>query len=282
MGEPSKRPWSRFRGIMSSALHVGLGCETANRDPRILPEYGVSWARRPLTLAALCTLVACGGHHSNADPTQPASALVASYCAQHAQEYCTMNSNCCGSSDANCQAKLEAQCSADLAADLRPTEQFDSVVAENCLTVVRKVVATCSDDSLNAQDYSDEWWCSFLFRGLVPAGGTCTRVSECVQTEGSLPDCVLTTDTVGKCSSTPVVGPSGECSNTLCAPGLYCDKSASIPTCQPRKAAGEPCSTLLECWPPACTNGVCTPMTMTEECEGLAAMLRNASPGDSG
>jgi hypothetical protein len=39
---------------------------------------------------------------------------------------------------------------------------------------------------------------------------------------------------------------------------------------------------LLECWPPHCTNGVCTPMTMTEGCEGLAAMLAEASSGNSG
>ena len=167
----------------------------------------------------------------------------------------------------------QAQCNADLAPDLRPTEQFDSAVAEGCLSVVRKVAATCSYDSLTAQDYSNQWSCLFLFRGLVPLGGLCTRSASACKPRVRYPIASSPTETAGRCSSTPLVGPDGECSNAPCAPGLYCDKSVNIPICQPRKAAGAACTGLLECWPPSCTNGVCTPMTMTQGCEGLAGML---------
>jgi hypothetical protein len=269
----SERPWMRVRSATSSARRVGFEGEPVYRDPGIPTEYGLPRTKRLLNLAALATLVACGGH-TDAEQAPPTSALLASFCAQLAQEYCTMNHNCCGSSDASCQSKLEAQFNAESARDLGPNVEFDSAATEGCLSVVRKVAAACSYDSLTAEDYLNQRSCSFPLRGLVPQGGICTG-AECLQTGDSLAYCDLT-DGVGRCASTPLVGLGGDCSNAACAPELYCDHSTSIPTCQSRKPAGAPCSGLLECWPPSCTNGVCTPMTMTEGCEGLASRLRGS------
>ena len=87
-------------------------------------------------------------------------------------------------------------------------------------------------------------------------GGACSADDEC-------PAALKCRQEV--CSSAPVEDVGGPCKNAIdCKRGLYCAQASfgAAGTCQPPKAAGEACSTVVPCKgrcdrPDGGTSGVC-------------------------
>lgn len=139
----------------------------------------------------------------------------------------------------------QAACVADLEASAG--SGFDSLVA-------RVMAGTIGYDGAAARECFDSAMCN-----LEAAPPSCDRVFSPVLADGE--DCMLSNECIGGLCGTggvcETLPGSGEACTYACARGFFCDISASM-TCLPQLAAGEACTSSLECVSYSCDGGTCT------------------------
>ncbi len=139
---------------------------------------------------------------------------------------------------------------------------YDGTQLEACASAYQGAMTSCDLHWL-------EWAksnvaCAHLFNGKKPPGAACSGELDCNSAPGFSAYCDTTTK---RCRSYGVVGAGSPCNyygSTIryCDFGLYCDVSATTPTCKPAKALGEACDGVddFTCgYDRTCKDGKCAP-----------------------
>ncbi len=154
---------------------------------------------------------------------------------RYAEAVCAKNFQCCSAdeiapdtSEDECRDGLEVGVATLIAGAEQDDDEglvdFSEDNLERCLDAIE--AAGC--DAWPA--VANEPPCSEVVVGKVEVGGSCFDDDECVS---------------GRCSGTcqATVAEGADCTGADCGPDLYCDGSI----CQPRKAAGQVCTSFDEC-----------------------------------
>lgn len=136
---------------------------------------------------------------------------------------------------------------------------FDPLAAQAYLTEMAALVPTCGAKPL---------WYSRVFKGMVPAGGSCSYVTDdsyprvycCQPGTGCEVSSVNGDNVIASCGGLRQLGE--DCGGVGCADGLFCGYSAATTnwTCMERKPAGGSCAHETECATEFCDNGTCKPL----------------------
>jgi hypothetical protein len=207
----------------------------------------------------------------------------------YADAFCTSIGPCCAAQsyafDANlCRSTLEALLTALVRYYAgQPNVSFDEQGAGRCVSAVRAAYTACTDrDAYAAVDDSCD-----MFRGTVPAGGSCHEGFECAETASESAYCDTGVCTVEVDPSDPFDAPhaaagaacnytcddSGSCSGTggdtvtgVCwtEDGLVC---GSAGTCVSAPAVGSPCASYHCAVDAHCEGSVCVADTATGSCD---------------
>jgi hypothetical protein len=134
------------------------------------------------------------------------------------------------------------------------TVEYDARAARACVETFDGV-ASCTLTQIAATRRSLETVCGQVFRGTVPAGGTCFFNEECANrgrcdTLNCVAGCCA-----GTCVARTIVPAGGDCSavEAECVDGTACDFADATATrliCKPLLPAGASCSTADDCVSP--------------------------------
>jgi hypothetical protein len=121
---------------------------------------------------------------------------------------------------------------------------YDGVRAQACVDAINK--AGCSNDSYYALGDS----CSGVYKGLVPAGGTCLSAIECAAGNWCDQGNNAGTDGCsGTCKANTATGATCDANDPHCNDSDFCDDSTAAAVCKTRLKTGTACA------PGQCVSG---------------------------
>jgi hypothetical protein len=226
---------------------------------------------------------------ADATPTSPAGTFAAAF----ASTFCDSLAGCCrqaGFDPSPCLATVQPQVTAIFT--LRATDpkiQFDEAAGASCINAYRTALTTCTDSKLW---YQVDDFCIPVFRGTVPAGGSCTEDYQCAVEGTRRPDCsagvcipgypdaanaphgvmgdpcIATCQNAGGCSYSTQVSATAPVTATAACwtdDGVYCSPDG---ICAATPALGQTCAYSAYCGKDAhCKNGNCAADFATGACQ---------------
>jgi Dickkopf-like protein len=253
---------------------------------------------------AVCLVVAvgCGG----GDSRPSVNSTQDNVCGEVAKVACFNMYSCCsegeiektlGVSDPRtedeCKADVERLCTPSLAQrnfSLKNNRvRFDAKAMNACLSAIEAPDGTCATLSAilpwTAACMNSAWTgitadgatCNFTYEcgtDSTCAAGVCTPKPASGQPCGTGCASGLFCNNVGKCASQ--VGAGQTCtSDPQCMKGLFCDFSATSPTCTAPRDNGQPCIGNASCISNKCTPGMCANTNFTcstsAQCNGTCS-----------
>ncbi len=190
-------------------------------------------------------LVGCGGGGSS-------SVTIDNFAQKYAEALCEKNFTCCD--QAELTGKTQSQCVSDnQAAFSFLISSIKSSQAQNRASYSSTASGMCVDslkamscDEFKQGSQANMAACMALIMPKVAMGGACTQPYECVTGNCEGADSSTDPPTEGTCGPAPTVASVGaSCATAECVGGAYCDTATT--TCQPKKGAGEACTSDSEC-----------------------------------
>jgi hypothetical protein len=199
--------------------------------------------------ASTWLFLACGGE--DASGTSSAGYTLETVCDQVAPKVCELRSPCCtaagtGFDRAGCEADFKSKCNEDVKAVNAGDETFDPSGIDACLAKLPAIFAKCTLTQLDIVTTILDIRICNAFEGKKGEGASCTRNSECQQSDDSN-TFVSCNDQTKLCTRLTVANLGDGCGATtgaVCDQGLYCDAPVitSPGTCKTATAKGQSCA----------------------------------------